>query len=114
MDIVTSSVADSTSEQVEQLHVCARTLEISEYEVFERAYFAWHGHGAALPELELQFHQYLCRAEIPLWVRHFCRQYLDAHPEALSRQQTDTAQARRARWLALGLIMLSVGLALLL
>lgn len=104
----------SYPDQVDQLRLCARTLEISEYELFHRAYSAWHGHPPPLPELELRFHDYLRRAELPAWVRHFCRQYLQANPEALSRQQADAAHTRRAGRLALGLIMLSVGLALLL
>ena len=104
----------SEPDQIEQLHLCARSLEISDYELFRRAYTTWHGHAPPLNELELRFHDYLSRAELPTWVRHFCRQYLQTHPEALSRQQADAAQARWANWLALGLIMLSVLLALLL
>ena len=57
------------------ISVLATQLQVSEYEVFQRAHESWYGEGAA-GEVERAFSQYLLYAELPVWVRHFVRDRL--------------------------------------
>ncbi len=62
----------------------AALLEISEYEIFQRAYNDWYGQEADLRTLEHEFVQYLYFGTAPPWVRHYTRMLLDQHGEPVA------------------------------
>jgi hypothetical protein len=99
--------------ELEQLDASARDLGISEYELFQRAFEAWHGRRADPESIDHTFGRYLKEGELPEWVRHFCRQYLDAHPDCMVRREALAVRARRADWIAFALIVLAVLIALI-
>ena len=63
--------------------LAAEVLEISEFEIFERAYNDWYGQEAELRTLEHEFVQYLYFGSTPPWVRHYTRMLLDQHSERI-------------------------------
>ncbi len=60
----------------------ANLLEISEYEVFRRAFQEWYGSQPDVASLEDDFAQYLYFSATPLWVRHYTRNLLEESPNA--------------------------------
>lgn len=52
--------------------LCARHLEISEFDVFARAYHAWYGRSPAVRDLEREFCSFvMLRCDLPFYVRRF-------------------------------------------
>ena len=51
--------------------------EISEFEIFRRAYNDWYGREMTTQALERDFAQYLYFGSAPPWVRHYTRMVLD-------------------------------------
>jgi hypothetical protein len=50
----------------------ARGLEISEFELFVKAFRAWHGRAPVVRDLEREFGQFLNqRCDLPFYVRRF-------------------------------------------
>lgn len=58
----------------------ANELEISEFEIFSRAYNDWYGRDADTRALERDFAQYLYFGAAPPWVRHYTRLFLGREP----------------------------------
>ncbi len=55
----------------------ANRLQISEFEVFRRAWLQYFGSEAWRPMLERVFGEWIMgKREMPHWVRHYLRQYL--------------------------------------
>ena len=63
----------------------AKVLDVSEFELFERAYSDWYGREPETLTIEHEFVQYLYFGAAPPWVRHYARMTLDAHPQAVDR-----------------------------
>ena len=54
---------------------CSRNLEISEFELFARAYRTWYGCAPVERELEREFCAFLTlRCDLPFYVRRFVTQ----------------------------------------
>lgn len=83
--------------QVERL---AATLQISEFELFSRAYQDWFGHPAANTLLEPVLMQYLYYDQIPCWVRHYCRQCPRPSP-----RHADQSRPRYGSCYAIGFVI---------
>lgn len=62
----------------ENVGEAAWVLRVSEWDLFRLAWRRWHGTDEGERELEQAFHSYLAGTAVPTWVRHFCRQVLDA------------------------------------
>lgn len=96
-------------------------LDISEFRLFERAYYAWYGEQAAPQKLEYDFARYMFCEEVPFWARHYARRVLrraqrqqsvDALADATSLQVSH-AGLRRGLRLFSGLVFLLVFLIVL-
>jgi hypothetical protein len=51
-------------------------LDITEFHLFNLAYFRWYGHYSSPHGMEQHFANYMFCAIVPLWVRHFTREIL--------------------------------------
>ena len=51
----------------------ARALEISEFDVFARAWTFWHGETAPDKQIEKHFAEYMFAERVPGFVRHYTR-----------------------------------------
>ncbi|MCP5419347.1 MAG: hypothetical protein H6970_08350 [Gammaproteobacteria bacterium] len=93
------------------LHVTAVALELSEYQVFLHAYRDWFGDEPREQQIDASFGSYLRKGEIPIWVRHFARCFLAAHPgylRALDVQGRGFRQARAIVFILLAMLALSL------
>lgn len=69
---VTRPRVDPVVEDLQVVALTARGLEISEFELFARAYRSWHGCAPLLRELEREFGHFLNqRRDLPFYVRRF-------------------------------------------
>lgn len=97
--------------QVERL---AATLQISEFDLFARAYQDWFGRPAPRASLETAFMQYLYYDQMPYWVRHYCRQ----PPGVLLHQGPEVTKPaaikpRYGSWYAIGFLCVLIVLIVL-
>lgn len=58
----------------------AGQLDVSEFEIFRLAHRAWFGNDGNEKSLEYVFVAYMYYGKVPLWVRHLCRDVMDACP----------------------------------
>lgn len=100
-------------EEIEQVRLAARARNESEYDIFVAAWAAWHGSEPSPGQVDADFGTYLREEAVPPYVRHFVRRWLAANPELLRNHIADYRALRRARFLALALIILAVIIALL-
>lgn len=100
-------------EESERLRLVARARNESEYDIFVAAWTAWHGTEPPPGQVDADFGAYLREEAVPPYVRHFVRQWLEANPGLLRNRVEDYRATRRARFLALALIILAVIIALL-
>ena len=60
----------------QQVHAAAAMLEVTEFRLFELAYYDWFGCSGDEGELEKLYMLYWFTGLVPVWVRHFNRQIL--------------------------------------
>ncbi|MDH3714863.1 MAG: hypothetical protein OET44_13580 [Gammaproteobacteria bacterium] len=69
---VTRPRVDTVAESLQVVSLTARGLEISEFELFARAYRSWYGHAPVVRDLEREFGRFLnLRCNLPFYVRRF-------------------------------------------
>ncbi|MDH3451678.1 MAG: hypothetical protein OEN20_04605 [Gammaproteobacteria bacterium] len=69
---ITSPRLDAGSENLRIVALSARHLEISEFELFAKAYRSWYGYAPAERNLERVFGGFLNqRRDLPFYVRRF-------------------------------------------
>ena len=69
---VTAARVDSFADNLRVVALCARDLEISEFELFAKAFRAWHGRPPVVRDLEREFGGFLTqRCDLPFYVRRF-------------------------------------------
>ena len=69
---VAAPPADPAVEDQRLVAQCSGNLEISEFELFARAYRAWYGRAPVERDLEREFYAFLTlRSELPFYVRRF-------------------------------------------
>ncbi len=82
----------------------AAELDTSEFEIFRLAHRAWFGHDAEEKSLERMFAVYMFHDRVPLWVRHLCRDIVEAAPapdaDAVALPALDPEQRRHVLTLA--------------
>lgn len=83
-------------------------LGISEYQLFIEAYRDWYGEKPHNRRIDTLFGSYLHTLELPFFVRHYARHYLDRHHEALQSIQKEYRRDKRAKALAFSTIILLV------
>jgi hypothetical protein len=79
-------LADTFPLDVRAVLTTARTLHISEFEVFRLAYQKWYGQPAEITQLETFFVAYLFESATPHWVRHFTSQVMALKKEGIAAQ----------------------------
>ena len=52
-------------------------LQITEFRLFELAYYRWFGERLSEQKIERFYTGYMFKASAPFWVRHFCREVMD-------------------------------------
>jgi len=63
---------DPFVENLRVVALTARRLEISDFELFARAYRSWYGYAPVVRDLEREFGSYLNqRCDLPFYVRRF-------------------------------------------
>ncbi|MDZ7747899.1 MAG: hypothetical protein U5K43_02890 [Halofilum sp. (in: g-proteobacteria)] len=97
----------------ERLQRVAAARGTSEYDTFVHAWSAWHGEAAPAGRIDADFATYLRTQAVPPYVRHFVRTWLAHHPGVVDEHLRERRALRRARLLALALIVLAVGAAML-
>ena len=75
-------IPDETPPELTEVAETAAWYEITEYEVFRRAWRAWFGTEPVPGELERHFVRYMFRQDVPPWVRHYTRRVLGSRPRA--------------------------------
>jgi len=67
----------------------AQLMEISEFELFKRAWESWYAEEIDDAGIEPYFNKYLDFEEVPFWVRNFVRDFLS--DEELVEKERDRA-----------------------
>lgn len=88
--------------------------QVSEYQLFADAYRAWYGEAPDPRHLEKLFGEYLKGARLPHFVRHYSREFVQRHPECLTRQLQERQRARRLNWMIYFILLALVLVALVL
>ena len=69
---VTRPSVDPIAQDLQIVALMARGLEISEFELFAKAYRSWHGSAPVVRDLEREFGRFLNqRSDLPFYVRRF-------------------------------------------
>lgn len=100
--------------ELDTLVLTRESLDISEFEVFHMAYTQWYGEKPAHAQLEKQFDDYLSSGVLPFYVRHYCRQYVENHPDCMRIARMTERRSRLAERLAITLLIAFVATALIL
>ena len=111
---MTQIIPSNQFTELDTLILTRESLDVSEFEVFRRAYTDWYGEKPAMQCLEKQFDDYLTSGVQPFYVRHYCRQFIKNRPECVNAAQARDQRSRFAERLATGLIIVFVAGALLL
>jgi hypothetical protein len=111
---MTQSVPINKFSELDTLILTRESLDVSEFEVFQRAYTAWYGEKSAMLRIETQFNDYLTSGVLPFYVRHYCRQFIEKRPECVTAAQARDRRSRFAKRLVTGLLIVFVAGALLL
>ncbi len=72
---------------LEVFQVTKQVLQVSDYQMFIEAYRSWYGHAPDPIKVEAFFKCYLYDTELPYFVRHFARNFIDTHPQHLQSAQ---------------------------
>ncbi len=83
-------------------------LGVSEYQLFIDAYRDWYGHEPGTRTIDAEFGEYLRSNELPLYVRHFARRFVAAHPDHVQSFQKVRQRSERAHLIAIGTLALMV------
>ena len=111
---MTQIVTSNQFTELDTLILTRESLNVSEFEVFRRAYTDWYGEKPAMQRVEKQFDDYLTSGVQPFYVRHYCRQFVENHPDCVDAAQKRERHSRFAKRLATGLLIVFVAGALLL
>ena len=111
---MTQAAPLDTPADLDTLMLTREALDVSEFEVFRMAYAEWYGEKAPPSRLEKQFDDYLSSGALPFYVRHYCRHFVDNHPECIQAAQTSERRSRFAERLATALLVVFVAAALIL
>jgi hypothetical protein len=65
----------------ERFVLARELLDVSEYDVFRRAYLDWYGREPDPRVIDSLFGAYLRTDELPMFVRHFARRYVEDHAD---------------------------------
>ena len=111
---MTQSVPIKELTELDTLTLTRESLDVSEFEVFRRAYATWYGAEPAIQIIENHFDEYLTAGIIPFYVRHYCRQFIELRPESVDAVMMRERRSRFAERLTTGLLILFVAGALIL
>lgn len=94
------------------LQLTAEAMKLSDYQLFFEAYRAWKGKEPEDAQINALFGRYLCRSDLPSFVRHFIRHYLSNHPELVETRKAEYRKDQRACFLSFMIIATMVLIAL--
>lgn len=111
---MTQHVSINKPTDLDPLILTRESLDVSEFELFCKAYADWYGENPAMPCLEKQFDDYLISGALPFYVRHYCRQFIENRPDYVKAAQRQERRSRFAERLITGLLIAFVAGALIL
>ena len=100
--------------ELDRLTLTCEGLDVSEFEVFRRAYSAWYGEEPTGVLIDKHFDDYLRDGIPPFYVRHYCRQFIEHRPETVDAAILRERRSRFAERLVTGLLIAFVAGALIL
>lgn len=68
---------DEIAQDTRDVLAASSELQITEFRLFELAYFRWFGEHLGEEKIERFYVGYMFKATAPFWVRHFCREVLE-------------------------------------
>ncbi len=80
----------------------------SDYQIFLDAYSDWYGHEAASDVIDGVFGDYLKTGELPHFVRHYARRYVEANPDPAQALREWDRRIERAQAIAFGTLVILV------
>ncbi|WP_455206948.1 hypothetical protein [Kaarinaea lacus] len=107
-------IAINNLTELDRLALTCEALDISEFEIFRRAYSAWYGDAPTVAQLDTDFDDHLREGVPPFYVRHYCRQYIEQRPETVDAAIIRERRSRFAERLVTGLLVAFVAGALIL
>lgn len=96
-----NSTTQTQNSDIEAFLIAREAMQTSEYKMFIEAYHLWYGHKPESRQIERIFGNYLKSDDLPHFVRHFARAYIDNHPERLQSNIVRERRSDRAYLLAL-------------
>ncbi len=84
----------------------------SDYQIFLDAYAEWYGHEADPDVINSVFGDYLKTGELPHYVRHYARRYVEANPGPTQALRDWDRRSERAQSFAFGMLVLLVLIAI--
>lgn len=111
---MSQSVQPNPQTELAVFHLTRDSMEVSEFDLFCLAHTAWYGEKPARCYLEQQFDNYLLSGVLPFYVRHYCREFVAAHPETVNNACLQEKRSRFLQRLVMGLIIGFVAGALIL
>ncbi len=82
--------------------------ETSDYQIFVDAYRDWYGREPAQHGLDKFFGEYLKSGDLPHFVRHYARHYVETHPGPVQTLVDRDRQSQRANLIAFGMVVVLV------
>ncbi len=112
MTTMTTLTENSVEGDLKALRLTAEAMNLSDYQLFLEAYRAWSGEEPDDAQLNALFGRYLRRGELPSFVRHFTRSYLNNHPQLIATREAEYRKDQRARFMSFLIIATMVLIAL--
>lgn len=96
-----NSTIRTHSNDIEAFLIAREAMQTSEYKMFVEAYHLWYGRHPDDRQIDRIFGDYLKSADLPHFVKHFARAYIENHPERLRSNVARERRGDRAYLLAL-------------
>jgi len=100
-------------EDAESFVLTRELLDVSDYEVFQRAYADWYGHEPDRHAIDAHFGAYLRSEQLPIFVRHYVRRFVQSHPDGVRAVVDRETRASRLNRIMIAVVALLVVFALL-
>ncbi|MEN8263955.1 MAG: hypothetical protein ABFR82_10855 [Nitrospirota bacterium] len=73
------SMHNNAQKDAARIQISSKLLQLSEFRLFQLAYYRWYGRELPERNMENIFAGYMFKNEVPHWVRHFSRKVLSLY-----------------------------------